>query len=239
MIREASYDAGAIFLDDEDDERSALLDRKGRRSRRQSEKSQKSRRRSYGAAASEPLGRMTKREPSPEDAGTSRSRSKARTPPRSNHLPRGEGEDGEFLINLGDDEGEENGDGADRGGRGRATHERPLSRSSSPVTTKSASIYSYNHRRRQSVTARFADDSSGDEGGDVARGMVVTGGGAMFGAHTGMGMTPASGPGGELGLMEEDPAEVLGPEELELPTNDEGLEVRQWPEALRVSHLQT
>lgn len=68
----------------------------------------------------------------------------------------------------------------------------------------------------------------------MARGLAATGGGAMFGRQAGLGMTPSSAGGAELGLMEDDPAELLGPEELELPTNEEGIEVRQWPEALRV-----
>ena len=62
----------------------------------------------------------------------------------------------------------------------------------------------------------------------------------MFGGRAGLGMTPAAGmgvPGQELGVMDLDPVEVLGPEELELPTTEQGLEARLWTEALRVSNF--
>lgn len=89
--------------------------------------------------------------------------------------------------------------------------------------------------RRESIASWFGgDDSSGDEGGDVARGLLVTGGGPMLGAShsAGLGL-------GAQGMvsngMEYDPAEELTYDELELPMNDEGLEVRVWSDAMRVS----
>lgn len=87
------------------------------------------------------------------------------------------------------------------------------------------------------ATTRFADDSSGDEGGDVARGLVGTGGTSMLGVKGGNGMMPghAYSGGGNLGIMDADPAEELMPEDLEVPVGPDGMEVRDWTEALRVS----
>jgi MATE family multidrug resistance protein len=111
--------------------------------------------------------------------------------------------------------------------RGRLADERPLS----PVSTRYRAGHG-RHRRDSQATTRFADDSSGDEGGDVLRGLAATGGGAVFGSgRVGMGMTPSASPGG----MEVDPAEELDAEDLELPMTDDGHEARQWAEALRVS----
>lgn len=84
------------------------------------------------------------------------------------------------------------------------------------------------------MATRFGDDSSGDEGGDVARGLLATGAGAVFGGRSGMGMTPAGNTGGTIG-MEVDPAEELDAEDLELPIAEDGKEGRVWTEAIRVS----
>ena len=111
--------------------------------------------------------------------------------------------------------------------RGRRTDSRSLSR------TSSSAIVSAHHRSRQSVTTRFADDSSGDEGGDVVRGLVASGGGAMFGGKVGLGISPASGRE-TGGGMDYDPVEELDARDLELPVAQDGLEVRVWTEALRV-----
>jgi MATE family multidrug resistance protein len=89
--------------------------------------------------------------------------------------------------------------------------------------------------RRESVASWFnGDDSSGDDGGDVARGLLGSGGGAMLGAghSAGLGL-------GAQGMvssgMDFDPAEELTHDELELPVDDRGMEVRVWSEAMRVS----
>jgi MATE family multidrug resistance protein len=218
-IREASYDDGAAILlgDDDDDadterdERSSLLTsaRKG------------DRRRSYGAT-SEPVGHRADRrdrgdrrrsDTSRRGAGTSRSRSVARTPPRRDPLPLSATESSSTLATEEDS-------------RGRDTEERPLS----PVSSR-YSIDGGRHRRG-SMAARFGDDSSGDEGGDVVRGLLATGGGAAFGARVGMGAN-AAGPAGSTQL-EVDPAEELCAEDLELPIADDGSEGRDWTEAFRV-----
>lgn len=89
--------------------------------------------------------------------------------------------------------------------------------------------------RRESIASWFgADDSSGDEAGDVTRGLLGSGGGSILGAghSTGLGI-------GAQGMvaagMEYDPAEELNCEDLELPINDQGLEVRVWQDAMKVS----
>ena len=230
-IREASYDDGAAIMfgdeaddeteRDERDERSTLLG-----SRREP------RRQSYGAT-SEPIAwKMDKieragrrRSDAHRPAGTSRSRSKARTPPRREPLPHTSTTDTTSTIQDETDDNEED-DFPKDFERGRGTDERPLS----PVSTK----YSGDgfRRRRESVTTRFADDSSGDEGGDVARGLAATGGGAVFGGRVGLGMLPGGTSGG---VMDLDPAEELDAEDLELPLADDGREAREWTEALRVS----
>lgn len=242
-IREVSYDEGAIFLDDEDndddrerererhgDERSGLLSQSA--SRRQSQN--RGRRTSYGtmtsASASEPL-----KDPSSAHhgrgsvsmgngkAGNSRSRSKVRSPPRRS---RGD-EDGEAAA--ADDRRSIRSGRSHRSNhsnahhRGRDAEERPLS----PHMTMTKA-------RRESIASWFGDDSSGDEGGDVARGLLVTSGGPMLGAghSAGLGL-------GAQGIaatgMEYDPAEELTYGDLELPVNDKGLEVRVWSDAMRVS----
>jgi len=86
--------------------------------------------------------------------------------------------------------------------------------------------------RRESVASWFnGDDSSGDDGGDVTRGLLVSGGGPMMGA-SGMGL---GGAGMVASGMDFDPAEELTFDELELPVDESGMEVRVWSEAMRVS----
>lgn len=251
--RSDAYDDGpAILLHDDDDdedggdgegatERTGLIGgAAGRRSRRASRLSQRSKKSAYGSTGGmEPIARLTRaRRPSQEQgtSGNSRSRSKVRFPPRAGGKA-GEADESQTST---DDEA----DAAEGHARGRETDSRPLSRSSSPVaSTKPPSVYSargsggrYHSRGRSSVgTARMAGDSSGDEGGDVTRGLIQTGGGAVFGGRAGMGMTPAGGAAGGGGTMDVDPAEQLGAEKLELLLTEQGKEARRWCEALRVS----
>lgn len=247
-IREVSYDEGAIFLEDDDDERddrthgnvnerSGLISQPG--SRRQSQN--RGRRVSYGTASEplkDPSGRGGHRGSlsmsttgthgtgSGGKAGNSRSRSKVRSPPRKS---RGE-EDGQGATDGGHDDRRSirshrsNRSNATAGYRGRDVEERPLS-----------PMMALTKARRESVASWFnGDDSSGDDGGDVARGLLGSGGGAMLGAghSAGLGL-------GAQGMvssgMDFDPAEELTHDELELPVDDRGMEVRVWSEAMRVS----
>ena len=207
-IREASYDDGAAIMfdadEDERDERSTLLPTTRRESRR----------RSYGAM-SEPVGqrieRAGRKSTTERAAGTSRSRSKARTPPRRDPVPQFTTLDTASSLSH---EGHEEDDD-----RGRTVDERPLS----PVSTKQ----SLQGRYRRGSAFNGVEGESSDED-DVTRGITATGGGAAFGARSGMGMTTAG-----VG-MDVDPAEELCAEDLELPMTGDGLEARQWSEALRV-----
>jgi len=239
-IREVSYDEGAIFLDDEDEdrnERTGLLSQT--HSRRQSQN--RGRRTSYGTT-SEPLKDPSLRNhrgslslssalPEGKKAGNSRSRSKVRSPPRKS---RGE-EDGP-SADIHDDRrsikshrsnrsnttntGRHGGGQGSGGYRGRDVEERPLS-----------PILALTKARRESVASWFnGDDSSGDDGGDLARGLLQSGGGPMLGAGHGLG-----GQGMVSAGMDFDPAEELTFDELELPVNEDGMEVRVWSDAMRVS----
>lgn len=274
LIREASYQDGAIFADDEDaaadgagaDERSALVSR----SRRQSAMSGRSGRsgksarsgmgrpgdrRSYGSTGEvfAPNMRMTPSIPATgavgasaprraSKAGSSRSRSQARTPPKrvkGQREPRASGHgDGDATPPSASEDDEFDDGETTPMARGRDTDSRPLSRNASPVSSRmsrystapSAQNFGAIRGRRASDAMRLGGDSSGDEGGDVARGLAASGGGVMFGGRSGLGMAPGEGLEGLL-----DPAEELGPQDLELPTDLEGREVRHWAEALRVS----
>lgn len=260
-IREVSYDEGAAILlhdddddDNDDNERTGLMRDSGRGSNRRD-----TRRKSYGATTSEPISVRAGRNRRPSDqitseapraSGNSRSRSKARTPPRSDPAPHMISEpssvntDDTALLDDHPSPALEDIDariGGRDDSRGRAVESRPLS----PVSAKhseSASGYTRSGRRL-SVSTRFADDSSGDEGGDVARGIVATGGGAVFGGRAGLGMTPATSslPGGGpgvvntgIGIMDLDPAEELDAVDLELPVAEDGTEVRNWVDAVKV-----
>jgi MATE family multidrug resistance protein len=245
-IREVSYDEGAIFLeDDEEDranERSGLLSQP--QSRRQSQN--RGRRTSYGTT-SEPLKDPSLRgghrgslsmssaqaQGEGRKAGNSRSRSKVRSPPRKS---RGD-EDGPSSETHDDRRSIKShrsnrsnatatgrhGQGQGSGGyRGRDVEERPLS-----------PIMALTKARRESVASWFnGDDSSGDDGGDLARGLLQSGGGPMLGAGHGLGGSGMASAG-----MDFDPAEELTYDELELPVNEQGLEVRVWSDAMRVSQL--
>lgn len=180
--------------------------------------------------------------------GNSRSRSTARTPPRHGRMSMAK--PGDFGSDHESDHGGEGEEGyfdfdealegtRSRAERGRGTESRPLSRSSSPLDSRSELSYRRGpagRRGSMATTTRFAEDSSGDEGGDVARGLVGTGGVGMLGTRGGNGMIPghSQGGGGMIG-MEVDPAEELLPEDLEVPLDKDGLEIRDWTEALRVS----
>lgn len=54
----------------------------------------------------------------------------------------------------------------------------------------------------------------------------------MFGARAGLGMTPSGG-----GVMELDPVEELDAQDLGVPIDEEGKEIRLASEALRVCDL--
>ncbi|WVQ96425.1 hypothetical protein IAU59_003530 [Kwoniella sp. CBS 9459] len=257
-IQEASYEDAIIFHDDDDDttnanENSGLLDRDWS-SRRASRAS----RRSYGATSA-PLGQaragrrrsiegFTSTSAAHHVSGNSRSRSKARTPPRSSQHMYSKRQDKEgndhgypsesASTSDNDDDNDDNyDDGRSRAShrnnqaRGRAPISRPLSITSSPYSANIGLPTFATNARRGSVTVRMGDDSSGDEGGDVARGLVANAGGAMFGAHSGAGLVP--GPGGGVGPMELDPVEELDAQDLQLPVDQEGVEVRVWTEAMR------
>ncbi|WRT67868.1 uncharacterized protein IL334_004842 [Kwoniella shivajii] len=261
-IQEASYEEAIIFHDDDDhddqsniNERSTLLDRDWTSNSRRASRNS---RRSYGATSA-PLGRNGRRQKSVDGftstGGNSRSRSKARTPPRkesnNNHLHHHnhhnhshhrhhKSEGGEDSSSINDSsindqsEPEDNEDSSDRRGRGRGrgTTARALSSTSSPYSSSNHGAPLPSTGRRMSVTVRIADDSSGDEGGDVARGLVQSAGGAMFGGRAGLGMTPSQA-GTNGGPMELDPVEELDAQDLELPVDQQGVEVRVWSEALR------
>ena len=212
-IREASYDDGAAVMFDADedprderDERSSLIPASRRESRR----------RSYGAM-SEPVGqridRMGRQSITERPAGTSRSRSKARTPPRRDPVP--QFTTLEHGSGVSHDAPEEDDD------RGRALDERPLS----PVMAKQPLA----RLRRGSAATGANGYSSDEEEDDVTRGIVASGGGTAFGARSAMGMTTAG-----VG-MDVDPAEELCAEDLELPMTGDGLEAREWSEAFKVS----
>lgn len=227
---------------EDEDENGKVTEQSGLLSKSSSRR--ESRRTSYGAqATSEPFRdwRGGRRLSAGAKVGNSRSRSKARSPPRvATAVPEGtsvESTPGAEILHVKHGSGSTSGAVDDDAGsghsrrssntsrvsrRGRDMEERPLS----PLT----SIKPIN--RRMSVASRFADDSSGDEGGDVARGLVASGGGAMMG-------TGLSGHGGAGGMtlgggMEFDPAQELTHEDLEVPVDDTGMEVRLWADALRV-----
>ncbi|ODO05207.1 MATE family multidrug resistance protein [Cryptococcus wingfieldii CBS 7118] len=199
-IQEASYEDALIFQDDDDlnDEQSKLLPQgwKTRRGSRQS-------RRSYGATSA-PLGAFTdstRRHRSMDNfsVGTSRSRSKAQTPPRQ-HV--------EYLRKEGESSSD---DDSSSPRRGRTHSSRPLSRTSFSS-------------RRYSTAIRLGNESSADEGGDLARGLLATGGHAVF---------AGSGRVGELTTMDLDPVTELDAVDLEVPVDEDGKEVREWQAAIK------
>ena len=239
--RDVDDDDTAILLaDDEDDtqasrgddERSSLLVHK-KKDRRASK-----RRKSYGTTTtSEPVGHQNgqrvprRKSDAGGTAGDSRSRSTVRVPPRRNphlHLHMSSDPDRASSFSTEYDHGNDDDDHHHDTARGRGMDATPLS----PVSTKMSESISVYRGRRMSMTTRFADDSSGDEGGDVGRGLAVTGGVAMFGGRAGLGMTPNQP--GASGFIDVDPADELNAVDLELPVAEDGKEVRVWSEALRV-----
>ena len=135
-----------------------------------------------------------------------------------------------------DDKDEDDDGNAHEGARGRSADSRPLS----PGSTRASETMSLLQRRKMSVG--FGEELSEDEGGDVARGLMGSGGGVFLG-RAGMGMTPStagpgpSGPttGGFAGLgLDFDPVEELDAEDLQLPLTEDGKEVRVWSEAFKV-----
>ncbi|WWC70853.1 uncharacterized protein I206_104805 [Kwoniella pini CBS 10737] len=247
-IQEASYEDAIIFHDDDDiedsNERSKLLDKDwSSSSRRESRTSRKSygstsRRNSRKSRSIEGLSgngmKMTSSSSSNHTGGNSRSRSKARTPPRKDNLNHHHhhhhqyDKDHDISRDSSNVPSEEDVEIEEDGRRGRGKNSRPLSRTSSPYISD---VGLPGPGRRQSVTVRMADDSSGDEGGDVVRGLVQSAGGAMFGGRSGLGMN--TGIQGGAGPMDLDPVEELDAVDLELPVNEEGVEIRIWQDALR------
>lgn len=245
-VREASYDDGAALMfdpsddeaDGEGDERSRML--ASRRKSRRSSVGSKSSKRNYGTMSEPfaftpavgPAGGQGRRK-SDSRTGNSRSRSAARTPPR--HTP----VDGHVFSDE-----ELSGAGVTAGQAPRpsspsqasiAVSSRGRDRDSRRLSHSTASPHI--SKRRLSVSTRFADDSSGDEGGDVARGLVATGAAGMFGgAATGLGMTPAAGPVA-ANILDLDPAEELDAQDLQVKKDNQGLEIREWSQALRVSYI--
>ena len=223
-IQEGSYDDNVAILLGNDHEETGLLDQHRATSRRKS----------YGShAAADPMGNKSDQKWTfSGPRGNSQSRSSVRTPPRKQRVwsPRQNNTAGTASTDSDDD------DAVDvvspRTIRGRPTDSRSLSRTSSPPVITRPSEDIAGHRKRQSVSARIADDSSGDEGGDVARGLAAGGGGAMFGGRAGLGIIPAAGVSAN---MDFDPVEELDAGDLEVPVAHDGLEVREWSEALRVS----
>lgn len=218
-IREASYRDGAALLigDEEDDERSPLVSGPSSRPASRSHQTPKDRSRSYGAVT-DSVGGLTIPGPqylSPDGrSGSSRSRSRIRSPPRTVKTPHRKSST-ETSSNSNNDIAENI---TPTPGRGRDNGSRLLS----PVSSRAET----GRTRRLSEVQRLGDDSSGDEGGDVARGLVRSGGGTMFGGKAGMGEAGAQ--------MELDPADELDAEDLEIAMGQDGKEVRQWSEALRV-----
>lgn len=190
-----------------------------------------SRRTSYGTQAqSEPLRdpRGGRRLSAGGKAGNSRSRSKARSPPRqASQVQEGTSVESTGEIHPAAGDGDVDDPTLSRRSskssrissrRGRDLEERPLSALTSIRP---------NNRRMS-----YAEDSSGDEGGDLARGLAASGGGAMMGTGMAAHGSAAHGPGMGMDL---DPAEELTCEDLEVPLDDSGKEVRLWADALRVS----
>lgn len=236
-IAEASFDDGAaILLGDESEDPDARSERTSLL-RKERWDEHRARRRSYGST-SEPVGtaKSKRRKSTGASSGNSRSRSKARSPPRKSPFLGGRMKMTSDLSDS-DREDEDKLNEVDAS-RGRRVESRPLS----PTSTRASETTSLLRPRRYSH-ARFADDSSGDEGGDVVRGLIGSGGGVMLG-RAGLGMTPSTaGPGpsgptsggyGGLGL-DFDPVEELDAADLQLPVAEDGKEVRVWSEALKVS----
>ncbi|KAL7420831.1 ethionine resistance protein [Cryptotrichosporon argae] len=253
---DAEQEDDALIFDDDADERSALLPARDAQRRRSSRVSGP--RRTYGAAGapaaiSEPLVASSSAlaTPTPNSrasSGTSRDRSKGRTPPRrvvrplSKHREERSTSTDEVVPasastedSVGLDEPSAAAAAAVPMARGRSAETRPIhSRQPSPTGTRPGSILNYAagaRGRRQSLAVSFAELSA-DEADDVARGLA---GGHIFGAPVGAGTGPNAAPG--LGIDRgdeiEDPCTALCATDLGIPTNEDGLENRDWKTALR------
>lgn len=223
-IQEASLDEPLIFQDDEDSintdrqrgERTSLLNHDWKR------RVSRTARRSYGAASA-PLGAYEgSRRVSSVDglgAGNSRSRSKARTPPRRESEHGRKNRDGDVAQPHGVPAQYSSDEDSTSTHRGRFQGQRPLSYTSSPYSSPTSPF--------RSKTVRVADESSDeDEGGDLARGLLATSGTGVF---------AGSGRVGDAGLMDLDPVEELDAEDLELPVGEDGTEVRDRTKAIKVT----
>lgn len=154
-------------------------------------------------------------------AGNSRSRSKARTPPRreSVHGRKDKGEDVAQPPGVPAQYSSDEDSTSTR--RGRLPGSRALSHTSSPYTSPTSPF--------RNKILRVADESSDeDEGGDLARGLLATSGTGVF---------AGSGRIGDAGLMELDPVEELDAEDLELPVEEDGKEARDRTSAIKVLSL--
>ncbi|KAK4685500.1 multidrug resistance protein, MATE family, partial [Tremellales sp. Uapishka_1] len=220
VIPESISDDGAAILlgDDEEsdgNERSGLLGRQSRSSRRKS----------YGTGTiSKPLSsamQKTSSEGAVGRGGNSRSRSKARSPPRQVIRPRrsrmstGQA-DADLSTSFSTEDTTPPSSPDTLRGRGHV----PRALSTASRTSRQSDL-TPSRARRFSI----ANDSSGEET-DLVRGLSVTGGGALFGAGR-----PGRGQGNAV--MDLDPAQELDAEDLELPLGNDGREVRIWHEALK------
>ncbi|OXG27238.1 MATE family multidrug resistance protein [Cryptococcus neoformans Ze90-1] len=221
-IQEASFDEPLIFQDDEDSistdrqrgERTTLLNHDWKR------RVSRTSRRSYGAASA-PLGAHEGSwQASSVDGlgvGNSRSRSKARTPPRRESEHGRKDRDGDVAQPRGVPAQSSSDEDSTSTRRGRLQGSRPLSHTSSPYSSPTSPF--------RSKTVRVADESSDeDEGGDLARGLLATSGTGVF---------AGSGRVGDAGLMDLDPVEELDAEDLELPVGEDGTEVRDRTKAFK------
>ncbi|RXK35738.1 MATE family multidrug resistance protein [Tremella mesenterica] len=201
---------------------------KGVRTRRQSERSNRSRL-SYGTIST-PLSMRRKSAAHHGQSGTSRSRSKARTPPRKQPIRESASiESSEGGIPTFVSQQQEDDVSSPETLRGRNVTSRPLSRSNSTTDIINESTYSNLSFRNENMGASTkytsTEDFSGDEDEDVIRGLVGNGGDVLFGGKMGLGLVG--------GGMDIDPAEELNAQDLELPVGDDGRELRVWTEALR------
>lgn len=225
-IEEVSPEEPLIFQDDEDNlgtdrqpgERSSLLNHDWKR------RVSRTSRRSYGTASAPVGAHEDSRRVSSVDAlgaGNSRSRSKARTPPRRESV-QGRKDKGEEVAQPPDVPAQDSSDEDSTSiRRGRLPGSRALSHTSSPYTSPTSPF--------RNKILRVADESSDeDEGGDLARGLLATSGTGVF---------AGSGRIGDAGLMELDPVEELDAEDLELPVEEDGKEARDRTSAIKVLSL--
>ena len=239
-IHETSFDDGVAILlgdeneaEDDDEDARDLTERASSQSRRGMSRADNARRRrSHGSTASAPVGQGRahgrRKSTGTRAPGTSRSRSKARTPPRKEPFLERYMKMTDSKSAGEDDEGDE--EVAEQTSRGRDAESRPLSR----VSTRFSETTSLLRHGRGSIHTRFADDASDGEGEDVKRGLLSSGGGTILGRNGLDGQTREGG----LGL-DFDPVEELDAQDLQLPVAEDGKEIRVWTEALKVSQTWT